>query len=31
MKLKTWVKDLFYGTYFGIIIYLIIMFGLGAI
>ena len=31
MKLKTWVKDLLYGTYFGIMIYLIIVFGLGAI
>lgn len=28
MKLKTWVKDLLWGSIFGIMIYLIIVFGL---
>ena len=28
MKLKAWVKDLLWGSMFGIMIYLIIIFGL---
>lgn len=28
LKLKTWVKDLLWGSIFGIMMYLIIMFGL---
>ena len=28
MKLKAWVKDLLWGSIFGIMIYLIIIFGL---
>ena len=28
MKLKAWVKDLLWGTAFGIMMYLIIIFGL---
>ncbi len=30
LKFKPWVKDLLYGAYFGIMIYLIVMFSLGV-
>ena len=29
LKLKAWVEDLLYGTYFGLAVYLIFKFGLG--